>query len=122
MHYEHHIEFPYPMHGSTNCESCHVEDMYNVPDQSESLPGLLSASDSNDTWDREIGAVPAYVTGPGSRACGGCHRAELINEDAEVDLLVFNQHAKNGGYLIEAGEDAAATLMSVIEQIMALFE
>lgn len=24
MHYEHHIEFPFPTHGITNCEACHV--------------------------------------------------------------------------------------------------
>ena len=82
MQYEHHIEFPYPTHGSTNCESCHVEGTYNVPDQSKSLPGLLSASETLTGTDRSIGEVPSYVTGPASRACGGCHRAELINEDA----------------------------------------
>ena len=47
MHYEHHIEFPFPTHGVTDCESCHVADTNNVPDQSKSLPGLLSASDQS---------------------------------------------------------------------------
>jgi hypothetical protein len=119
MHYEHHIEFPYPTHGP-NCESCHVEGMYNVPDQSKSMPGLLSASDSVE--GRNIGDVPSYVTGPASRACGGCHRAEIINEDAAGELVAFNQHAKQGGYLVEAGEDASATLQGVIDEIMAIFK
>ena len=70
----------------------------------KSLPGLLSASDSPlNGWDRNIGEVPAYVTGPASRACGGCHRAELINEDEAGELISFNQHTKQGGYLIEEG-------------------
>lgn len=122
MEYEHHIEFPYPTHGTTDCESCHVAGSYNVPDQSASLPGLLSASDSIDSWDRNIGDVPVYVTGPASRACGGCHRAELINEDAAGDLVSFNQHTKQGGYLIEGGEDADNVLLGVIDDIMALFK
>jgi OmcA/MtrC family decaheme c-type cytochrome len=122
MHYEHHIEFPYPTHGSTNCESCHLEGAYDVPDQTKSLPGLLSPSNPTEGWDRNIGTIPAYVTGPGSRACGGCHRAELINEDAVSELVSFNQHTKQGGYLIEGGEDAGGVLSTVIEEIMAIFD
>lgn len=121
MHYEHHIEFPYPKHGA-DCESCHVADVYNVPDQSKSLPGILSASDTITSTDRSIGTVPSYVTGPGSRACGGCHRAELINEDKAGELISFNQHTKQGGYLIEAGDDPSSTLNAAIEWIMALFK
>ncbi len=109
MHYEHHIEFPYPAHGITNCESCHVKGTNEVPDQSKSLPGLLSASDSLKGWDRNIGDVPAYITGPASRACGGCHRARLINEDEAGELVSFNQHTKQGGYLIEAPADSQQT-------------
>jgi len=119
MHYELHIEMPFPAHG-TSCESCHNPGTYNVPDQSKSLPGLLSASDSVE--GRDIGEVPAYVTGPASRACGGCHRAELINEDEAGELISFNQHTKNGGYLVEGGEDADGTLMAVIDEIMAFFK
>jgi len=123
LHYEHHINFPYPTHGATHCESCHVAGTNNVPDQSKSLPGLLSASDYPlNGWDRKIGEVPAYVTGPASRACGGCHRAELINEDAAGELMLFNQHVKQGGYLIDGGEDADSALLAVIDEIMALFK
>jgi hypothetical protein len=121
LHYEHHIESPYPTHGITNCDSCHTEDTNNVPDQTMSLPGLLSASDEVTGWDRRIGEIPEYVTGPASRACGACHRAELINEDAAGELIPFNWHSKQGGTLIEAGDDDVATLMTVIDEIMALF-
>jgi OmcA/MtrC family decaheme c-type cytochrome len=122
MHYEHHIEFPYPTHGITDCSSCHTPDTNNVPDQTESMPGLLSASDTVEGWDRKIGDVPEYVTGPASRACGGCHRAELINEDAWGELIPFNLHTKHGGYLVEGGEDPDATLSTVIDVIMGIFE
>jgi hypothetical protein len=121
LHYEHHIEFPYPTHGITHCESCHTEDTNNVPDQTKSLAGALSASDSVETWDRNIGDVPLYITGPASRACGGCHRAELINEDAVGELIPFNEHTKQGGYLIEGGDDYVDVLLGVIDEIMALF-
>lgn len=122
MHYNHHIEFPYPTHGSTNCESCHEKGTYEVPDQSKSLPGLLSASDTLNGRDRNIGEVPSYVVGPASRACGACHRAELINEDKYGDLVAFNIHTTQGGYMIEPEEDAASTLHVVIEKIMSLFK
>jgi OmcA/MtrC family decaheme c-type cytochrome len=122
LEYSHHVEFPYPAHGITNCASCHVDGSNNVPDQSKSLPGLLSASDEVNGWDRNIGEVPVYVTGPASRACGACHRAVLIKEDEAGELAVFNQHTKQGGYLIEGGEDANSTLMNAINEIMALFK
>jgi hypothetical protein len=122
LHYEHHIGFPYPTHGATDCESCHYEGAYNVPDQTKSLPGLISASHYPlEGWDRDIGEVPEYATGPASKACGGCHRAVLINEDAAGELIPFNEHTKQGGYLIEAGDDDVATLLQVIDEMMALF-
>jgi OmcA/MtrC family decaheme c-type cytochrome len=125
MHYNHHIESPYPSHGITNCESCHVKGTNEVPDQSKSLPGLLSPSDSLKGWDRNIGDVPGYITGPASRACGSCHRARLINEDKAGELVSFNQHTKQGGYLIEQDADSQKTqslLTTVIDYIMAFFK
>jgi hypothetical protein len=124
VHYDLHVEHVYPNFTIKNCESCHNEGKYNVPDQSKSLPGLLSGSDSIETWDRNIGDVPAYITGPASRACGACHRAKLIKEDEAGELISFNQHTKQGGYLIEEGADSEETqglLKTVIDYIMALF-
>jgi hypothetical protein len=122
MHYEHHINSPYPAHGATYCESCHNDGMYNIPDQLGSLPGVESASAEITGWDRNIGTIPASVTGPASRACGGCHRAALINEDNAVELWSLNQHVKNGGYFIDAGKKPLVTLQNVIDEVMALFK
>jgi OmcA/MtrC family decaheme c-type cytochrome len=119
MEYEHHISHTLPMFTAKNCEACHVDGAYNVPDQTKSLPGALSGSDSVD--DRNIGDVPIYITGPAARACGGCHRADLINADAASELASFYQHTRTGGYLIEGGDDYAATLADVIDEIMAYF-
>ena len=125
VHYDLHVEHVYPNFTIKNCESCHNEGTFEVPDQSKSLPGLLSGSDSVEGWDRNIGNVPAYITGPASRACGSCHRAHLINEDEAGELVSLNQHTKQGGYLIEEGADSDETqglLMTVIDYIMALFK
>ena len=87
---------------------------------SPSLPGLLSASDSVE--GRNINDMPAVVTGPATRACGGCHKAEMINEDSAGGLAMLNRHWTEGGYMVEAGEDESGTLQSVIDQMMALFK
>ncbi len=121
LHYEHHIEFPYPTHGITDCESCHIEGTYNVPDQTKSLPGYLSASDTLNGLDREIGNIPSYITGPASRACGSCHRTEMINEDEAVELISFNQHTKQGGYLVEAGDDVQGDFFKVLDDLIRFF-
>jgi OmcA/MtrC family decaheme c-type cytochrome len=117
MRYQHHVESTYPNFTNLNCESCHNPGTYEVPDQSKSLPGVLSAADSVD--GRTIGAVPAYVTGPGSRACGSCHRTELINEDAAGQLAAFNEHAATFGYALE---NDTGVLDAAIAKIMAFFK
>ena len=122
MRYELHIEHTYPNFTIKNCKSCHNEGAFEVPDQDKSLPGVLSAADEITTRDRRIGAVPRYITGPASRACGSCHRAELIKEDEAGELIAFNQHTKQGGYLIEGGDDYASILDQVIDYIMGLFK
>ena len=122
MHYEHHIHFPYPKHAATDCESCHVAGAYNTPDQSKSLPGLLSATDTLTGRERNIGDIPSMVTGPATRACGGCHRAEAINHDSAGELAMLTRHWIDGGYMVEAGEDATGTLQSVFDEIMPLFK
>jgi len=125
MEEEHHTEVHfYPMFTITNCESCHNAGTYNVPDQSKSLPGKLSGAESHATlaengFDRNIGDVPAYVTGPASRACGSCHRAVMINEDNAGELTAFNAHTKAFGYLEVDEDDVFDTVVSAI---MAIYE
>jgi len=118
-----HIEHTIPTFSAKDCEACHNPGTYEVPDQTKSLPGLLSASDSVDSWDRNIGDVPEVATGPAARACGGCHRAEFINEDDASGLASFYQHMEMGGYLIETtADDELATIVDVINDIMAYFK
>jgi OmcA/MtrC family decaheme c-type cytochrome len=111
------IETTYPTFGTTNCVSCHNAGTFNVPDQAKSLAGILSASD--DVAGRTLNDVPAYVTGPASRACGACHRAELIKEDAAGEFASFNQHTQDGGYLLVPGD--LDTLIRAINVIMPPF-
>ena len=101
-----------------NWEACHNEVNFNVPDQSKSLPAVLSSSDTFSA-SRNIGDVPSFVTGPANKACGGCHRAQLINEDDAVKLTAFNIHTTNGGYMIENGD---GVWRQVVDHIMSLFK
>lgn len=118
--YAMHIEHTIPAFTLKDCEACHYEGTYEVPDQTKSLSGLLTASDSIE--DRAIGDVPEVVTGPAARACGGCHRVELINEDDASGLAAFYQHMKNCGFVINTGDDDKATLMTAINGIMSYFD
>jgi OmcA/MtrC family decaheme c-type cytochrome len=119
--YEHHIGFVFPNFTIKNCEACHYPGTYNPSDQAESLSARLSGSYENETWDRKIGDVPAYVTGPSARACGGCHRAAFINEDDASALTAFYQHTKANGYLVEDEGDDSGVWEAVVEEIMAFF-
>jgi len=116
---EEHMQHTFPNFTIRNCEACHNPGVYNVPDQKKSMPGVLSAS--WDIADRNIGTVPEYVTGPASRACGGCHRADLINADLAGDLAAFNAHTEAFGTLAE-NDDNDAVLFGIIDKIMTLFE
>jgi len=111
------LGFVFPNFTIKNCEACHLPGTYDVPDQSESLAAVLSDSESNDTWDRNIGYVPSYVTGPASKACGACHRADLINEDDAGGLAAFYQHTKVNGYMVEDGDWEA-----IVTEIMSMFQ
>jgi len=116
---EMHEEHTFPYFTAQACEGCHVAGTYNVPDQSQSMPGLLAASDT--IADRNIGSVPEAVTGPASRACGGCHRAELINEDKAGELASFNAHTDAFGTFVE-NDDDDLVLFGIIDKIMTWFE
>ena len=133
--YDQHIKHVFPNFTIRNCEACHRDGTYNVPDQSKSMPGVLSASDTVATWygldagdlavedpsGRNIGMLPEYVTGPASRACGGCHRARLINDDLAGDLASLNAHTESGGTLAE-NDDDDEVVFGIIDKIMSMFE
>jgi len=118
--YEVHVSHTMPLFTIKNCEACHNEGTYDVPDQSMSLPGALSATDSVD--DRAINDYPIYLTGPATRACGACHRADAINADDPVKLAALFQHWKSNGYLIAEVDSYPAELWMVIDDIMAYFK
>jgi OmcA/MtrC family decaheme c-type cytochrome len=145
--YDQHINHTFPNFTIRNCEACHVtagaDDgaggsfpvVYNVPDQAASMPSLLSSSDLVLTWydivgdaavedpsGRNIGTVPQYVVGAASRACGGCHRADLINKDLAGNLASFNAHTEAFGTLVENSEPDDVILYRIIDKIMSLFE
>ena len=105
------------------CEACHVAGTYNAPDQSKSMPGAQSSSwdDIADPNARAIGTIPEYVTGPGSRACGSCHRADMIVRDDAGGLATFNAHTDAFGTL-EENDDDDLVLYGIIDKIMSMFE
>ena len=139
-----HVEHVFPNFTIKNCEACHVAATssfvsYNPSDQTKSMPGLESAAwDLAKGWvnlstgaslpppaKRNIGKVPQYVVGPSNRACGGCHRAVLINEDDEGGLIAFNSHTAMGGYTIEnptTGYTGVAYVYQMIDKMMNYFK
>jgi OmcA/MtrC family decaheme c-type cytochrome len=150
--YDQHIKHVFPNFTINNCEACHVTAgandggggtypvVYNVPDQSESMPGVLSATYDLETWygvypeddplegltfedpsGRNIGVIPPYVTGPASRSCGGCHRARLINQDEAGTLASWNSHTDSFGTYSE-NDDEDEVLFGIIDKIMSMFE
>jgi len=116
---EMHTGHTFPNFTIKNCEGCHVAGTFNVPDQAKSMPGVLSASD--DVPDRNVGTVAETVTGPASRACGGCHRADMLAEDAAGDLASFNAHTEAFGTFVE-NDDEDSVVFGVIDKIMSMFE
>ena len=137
--YTEHVEHGFPNFTIKNCEACHatssssVPVTYNPADNSTSLPGLESAAAKlTHGWvdlttgepaagPRNIGAVPALVTGPASRACGGCHKGVLINEDDEAKLAAFQSHMAMGGYNVE-NDSAGTYVYKMIDKIMTYFK
>lgn len=119
LKYQHHIASSFPNFTIKNCEACHNSGMYNVPNQSKSMPGVLSGTDTLKGSTRDIGVIPAAVTGPAVRACGGCHRAQVINGDDAAGLATLTQHFKTFGYVIT---NETGLWASVVEKVMALFK
>jgi hypothetical protein len=81
-------------------------------------PGSIAMEDPAGS---NMGTVPEVVTGPASRACGACHRARLLNDDASVDLASFDAHTEvNGTYVPNDENDEV--LYGVNDKIMGMFE
>ncbi|MCK9363947.1 MAG: hypothetical protein M0P74_10180 [Syntrophales bacterium] len=113
--------FSYPTFTTRNCKSCHVAGTFEVPDQSKSLGGTLSASrDTLKSRTRSITGVPSYVTGPAARACGSCHRTNMINRDDLGGLVSLSQHTKDNGYRAVATD--STVFDTVITKIMEAFK
>jgi OmcA/MtrC family decaheme c-type cytochrome len=91
--YNDHVEGNYPnFAGPLNCESCHYAGTYDVPDQTKSLPGVLSAMTPAATRTGLTYPYPSMAVGPAARACGACHRAFAINESDGSKLGAFVGH------------------------------
>jgi len=118
--YSLHVGHTWPLFTANACEGCHVPGKFDYANNATSLPSLHSASSS---WNvpRAVGPEPQYVTGPGSRACGGCHRAYPINQDDAAGLATFNAHMADEGYLIDnttANPSTTTWIYRVIDKIM----
>ncbi|HYP68117.1 MAG TPA: hypothetical protein VEP67_07660 [Thiobacillaceae bacterium] len=130
LEFEDHISHHFPRFTIKDCEACHVNSSniyvagrkaYDVPNQSKSMPGVLSGTDTIE--NRDIGPVAPAVTGPAVRACGACHRAQAINTDDEGRLSTMIAHWQTFGYYIETTSDAVRTLwQAVVDKMMALFK
>ena len=113
----HHLSAEFPRFGVKNCESCHLEGKYGVPNQAQSLPSVHAGNDDAQ-FERNIGDVPPYVMGPASRACGACHRAQALNADDFDKLNAFNDHVRKFGYLVENDD---GVWEAVVDKIMSIF-
>ena len=119
--YLEHIGQQFPRFGN-DCESCHVAGMFDVPNQGMSMPGVLQST--NTVKDvRNLGPLPPSVTGPAVRACGACHRSELIKADDPTNLAVLNSHFKTFGYVVDTtASESRALWESIVAKMMALFD
>ena len=121
MQYEHHVESNFPTFGIEDCRACHNASKFNVPNQGMSLPGVLSNTDFGTI--RNIGTIDNdVITGPATRACGACHRAEAIIANAgagdAIKLANINSHMTTFGYMLQTPPD---TIMDVITQVFESF-
>ena len=122
MHYTHHVESNFPTFGIEDCRACHNATKFNVPDQAKSMPGVLSNTDFSTV--RNIGTIPTdVITGPATRACGACHRAEAIiaNEGFgdPVKLSAINSHTTTFGYTLPTPPN---TIMDIIGRVFLIVE
>jgi OmcA/MtrC family decaheme c-type cytochrome len=124
MEYTHHVESNFPTFGIENCRACHNAGKFNVPNQGLSLPGVLSNTDFGTI--RNINAIDNDVaTGPATRACGACHRAEAIIANAglgdPIKLANINSHMTTFGYMIPVNTTSGPFILDIINQIFSKF-
>lgn len=106
-------EFVFPMFTPLNCEACHVAGTYNVPDQTKKLGAVIDGGDTTVATDN-------VTVGPGSTACGSCHRALNIRENGGASAnsvavnASLNAHTQTMGYRISS---SAATFVQTITNI-----
>jgi OmcA/MtrC family decaheme c-type cytochrome len=121
MEYTHHVESNFPTFGVENCRACHNAGKFNVPNQLLSLPGVLSDKDFNTIRNIPDGEDNNTITGPATRACGACHRAEAIiaNEGFgdPVKLENINSHMATFGYMLPT---PPANILDVIFQVFSI--
>jgi len=121
MEYTHHVESNFPTFGIEDCRACHNAGKFNVPNQGLSMPGVLSNTDFNTIRNIQPTATDT-ITGPATRACGACHRAEAIIANAgagdAVQLANINSHMTTFGYMIES---PPAAILDVITQVFSMF-
>ncbi len=121
MEYTHHVESNFPTFGIEDCRACHNAGKFNVPNQGLSMPGVLSNTDFGTI--RNIAAIGNdVITGPATRACGACHRAEAIIANAgfgdPILLANLNSHMTTFGYMLPT---PPATILDVITKLFASF-
>ena len=122
MEYEHHVQSNFPTFGIEDCRACHNAGKFNVPDQSKSMPGVLSNTDFSTV--RNIAPISNdVITGPATRACGACHRAEAIiaNEGKgdPVKLANINSHTATFGYTLAT---PPANILEVITKVFSVVQ
>jgi OmcA/MtrC family decaheme c-type cytochrome len=135
----------FPNGGVVNCRACHVARppgqpvSYDPPANDASLPSIQSVAANiavRQGWKpgstrppytpptftqvtSNIGPIPSFVTGAGSRACGGCHRAYPIKSNKGAALAAFDEHVNTMGFLIPSA--GATTLDAAIRDVMVFF-
>jgi OmcA/MtrC family decaheme c-type cytochrome len=123
LYYDLGVEATFPKFTLLACQACHNPGTYEVPDQQRSMPGILSASATNATWDRTIGTYQSYVTGPAARSCGACHRAKAINEDDAAKLASLYSHWGSFSTMLpDDGTGMDNVLANAIQTVFHLFQ
>ena len=101
-------EFVIPTFTTLDCEACHEAGMYNAPDQYTSSGSVITAGDD------------AVTIGPGSRACGSCHRAQAIREADSNMLSSVNAHTEQNGYRVPVSKATFVEVMNKIAELLGL--